>query len=191
MLGINNHNMYFLGLLFILNTSSGRYAPINESSPGQSAIKMGICVATMCTDYHYIILFPCAGFSSSQRPGSGVGQRTPSLNSRTQQALIETPLFASTVSVKKKKNYYFDFFVASRMYLSEEHIDKTMELTGFISYVTRTSLIYFLTMPRNGSSFYENDYHKKDVGWSRGRLYDTRDHHYVLAVRTFISLSFT
>lgn len=92
---------------------------------------------------------------------------------------------------KKKKNYYFDFFVASRMYLSEEHIDKTMELTGFISYVTRTSLIYFLTMPRNGSSFYENDYHKKDVGWSRGRLYDTRDHHYVLAVRTFISLSFT
>lgn len=66
-----------------------------------------------------------------------------------------------------------------------------MQPTGFISTVIRASLIYFLTMHRNGSSFYENDYHKKDVGWSQGRLYDTRDHHYVPMARTFISLSLT
>lgn len=129
---------------------------------------------------------------SEARLWSGT-ENTVSLNSRTQQALIETPLFASTVSVKKTTTIILIslLLLACICVKSEEHIDKTMELTGFISYVTRTSLIYFLTMPRNGSSFYENDYHKKDVGWSRGRLYDTRDHHYVPAVRTFISLSFT
>jgi len=123
---------------------------------------------------------------SEARLWSGT-ESTVSLNSRTQQALIETPLFASTVSVKKTTI----ILISLLLFACEEHIDKTMQLTGFISYVTRTSLIYFLTMPRNGSSFYENDYHKKHVGWSQGRLYDTRDHHYVLAVRTFISLSFT
>lgn len=73
-------------------------------------------------------------------------------------------------------------------------IAKTMQPSiarGFISAVIRTSLIYLLTMHRNGSSFYENDFHKKDVGWSRGRPYGTYDHRYALAVRTFISLSFT
>lgn len=108
---------------------------------------------------------------------------TVSLNSRTQQELIGTPLFAST-----RKTI---ILISLLLLACEEQIYKCMQPTGFISTMIRTSLIYFLTMHRNGSSFYENDYHKKDVGWSRGMLYDTRDHHYVPAVRTFILLSFT